>query len=231
MSELRTAQNTVANGNRTAIRNTTYTEQTAEAQRSVASTSIQEAAGGTGIKTIRVVYYNANMEGPFEEIVTLNGTTPVDTVATDICFIEKMEAIESGASGLAVGTIRIYTATAGSGSVFASISAGDIRTRYAHHYVPLGRTMNLKAIVASAMSSGFLVDAVFRKYSLPAGSPYYAFSPVCASFLVDSTSPPSQILFEDPIQLLGPAKFELYGKSNNALTGGTVYADFTFYET
>lgn len=231
MSEIRTAQNTVANGTRTAIRNTTYTEQTSGAQRSVSSTSAQDGPAGTGIKSVKVVYYDGNMDGPREEVVVLNGTTPVPTVATDICYVERMEAVESGVSGLTAGTIRLHPDNAGASTAFASISAADVRTRYSHHYVPTGRTMNLKGMVASCMGSGFLVDGIFRKYSIPVGAPYYAFQPVCASFRVDNAGGPSVVGFEDPTLLFGPGKFELYGKSDNALTGGTVYADFTFYET
>lgn len=230
MSEIRNAQMTVANSTRTAIRASSYTEQTSGAKRSLSSTSAQDGVGGTGIRTVMIMYYDADMNGPLFEEVTLNGTTAVDTVATDICYIERLEGIESAASGLAAGNIRLHVAAAGAGGNIAQINALDVRTRYSHHYTAPSTRMNLKMMVASAVSSGFLVDGLFRKYSQPVGSPYYAYQPVCASFRVDNLSGPSQIWFEDPIQLLGPGKFELFAKSD-ALLGGTIYADFTFYET
>lgn len=231
MSEIRTAFLTTVNTTRQAVRASTYTEQTSNGQRSIVSSSIQDAAAGTGARTVRITYQDENLSGVKEEIVALNGTTPVNTVATDICYIEKMDVIETASAGLAAGNILLKAAVAGGGATVAQINALDVRTRYMHHYIGVGRTCNLKMISASCITSDFFIDGLVRKMSLPAGNPFYAFDPVASSLHVDPNSPPSQLWFEDPVQMFGPAKIEFFAKSNAVIGGGTIHADFTFYET
>lgn len=231
MSEIRTGFVTTVNQTRIAIRGSAYTEQSSNGQRSLSSTSVQDVAGGTGVKSVLITYYDQDVNGPYTELVAMNGTTPVNTVATNICFIEKMEAEETASSGLSAGSIRIHTAIAGGGSIFAQINSIDTRTRYCHHYIAAGKTMNIKMLTASCITSDFLFDGIVRKYSQPVGTIFYALAPICSSIHVDPTSPPSQVWFEDPVQIMGPAKIELFAKSNAALGGGTIHADFSFYET
>lgn len=231
MSEIRTAFLTTANQTRQAVRASTYTEQTTNGQRSIVSSSAQDSAAGTGARSLKITYQDENLSGVKEEIVIPNGTTPVNTVATDICYIEKIDAVETGSAGLSAGNIQLKAAVAGGGATVAQINALDVRTRYMHHYVAQGRTCNIKMISASCVTSDFFIDGLTRKMSQPAGSPFYAFDPLASSLHVDPNSPPSQLWFEDPVQIFGPAKIEFFAKSNAVLGGGTIHADFTFYET
>jgi len=139
---------------------TTYTEPTAEAQRSFASSSGNDTAAGTGARTVEFTYFDGSGNGPYTGEVTLAGTTPVDTTETDIRFIESMRVLTVGSSEANEGTISMYSATGGGGSVIGSIGyasviplRGDNQTLWCHHYIPTGWTGEL-AVMQCAIQSG-----------------------------------------------------------------------------
>lgn len=119
---------------------TVYTEQTSAARRSIASSSANDTAAGTGARTVCLTYYDNLGAGPKEEELTLNGTTGVNTVATDIQFIESIDVCTVGSTGSNVGVISLYTTINKGGSVFGSIAATDNETFWVHHYVAAGST-------------------------------------------------------------------------------------------
>ncbi len=121
------------------VRATAYTPQGTNAQRSLKSTSTNDTSAGTGAQQVTINYLNTSFQLK-SETVTLNGTTAVNTVNTDIAFIENMVVSQVGSSGGNAGTINLYTATAGGGSIWGSIAASDNQTYWAHHYVPSGVT-------------------------------------------------------------------------------------------
>jgi hypothetical protein len=112
-----------------------YAEQSSQAQRSVVSTSAQDASGGSGAKKVLITYLNSSYEQKTEE-VNLNGTNAVNTVATDIRFIEKFEVSQGAA---AAGSIKIMTTTNGGGSEFCGIGTSTYNAFLCHHYVPTGK--------------------------------------------------------------------------------------------
>lgn len=116
-----------------------YNEQSAQAQRSVKSSSAQDASAGTGAKAVRITYLASNYVLKTED-VALNGTTAVATVATDIRFVESFKVIQGSA---AAGAIELWTATNGTGTAICGIGAGTEDAFLCHHYVPAG----MKAIV------------------------------------------------------------------------------------
>jgi hypothetical protein len=121
-----------------AIRATTYTPQGANAQRSVSSSNAADSSAGTGAQQITINYLDASV-ALHSEIVTMNGTTAVNTVGTNYAFIENMIVSQVGTQGGGnTGAISLFTATAGGGTAWASIAASDGMTFYAHHYVPAG---------------------------------------------------------------------------------------------
>lgn len=155
-------------GTKQAIRATTYNEPTANAQRSVASSSASDAAAGTGARTVRIKYFTVTGTGPFEEDVTLNGTAAVATVATNICFIESIRVLTVGSGGSNAGTITLYVNNTGGGGTVGSIAvgtlatgAGDGRTLWAHHYVEDNKTASLATMIVEAYSGGSATNATF----------------------------------------------------------------------
>jgi hypothetical protein len=156
-----------------AIRATPYTEPSAQAQRSVASNNAADTLLGTGARKIKITYYESALVGdtggvPFTEIINLNGTTFVPTAASDLRFIEKMEVIENGSSLGNVGTISLFVNNTGGGGTLGTIgvgnlvaAVGDRQTLWAHHYVPVARSVTLPTYVVSAESGGSGTNATF----------------------------------------------------------------------
>jgi hypothetical protein len=139
---------------------TTYTEQTTNAQRSLVSASANDTSAGTGARTVKITYYDQTMAGPYTETVTMNGTTPVNTVAVNICFIEKLEVLTVGSTGSNVGIISLKAAAAGGGVTIWSIAATSNQTFGAHHYVGSAVTCFVTSLMVGIKgadtNSGFL---------------------------------------------------------------------------
>lgn len=131
------------------IRATTYTPQGNNAQRSVNSTSTSDISAGTGAQQIIISYLNASFTLK-SETITLNGTTAVNSVGTDWAFIENIAVSQVGSGGGNAGTIQIWTATGGTGSVWGSIAISDNETFWAHHYVPTGVNCYIMTFSAGA---------------------------------------------------------------------------------
>lgn len=132
-----------------AIRGTTYTPQGTNAQRSIKSTSTSDTAAGTGAQKVTINFLDTTFTLQ-SETVTLNGTTAVNTVSTNIAFIESMVVSQVGSGGGNAGTISIFTATAGGGSAWGSIAASDNQTFWAHHYVPASVTCYILSVTCGA---------------------------------------------------------------------------------
>ena len=132
------------------IRATTYTPQGTNAQRSVNSTSSSDTSAGTGAQKVTVNFLDATNIVLASETVTMNGTTAVNTVSTNVALLENMIVAQVGSGGGNVGTIQIFTTTAGGGSVWGSIAASDNQTFWAHHYVPSGVTCYILGFTCGA---------------------------------------------------------------------------------
>lgn len=211
-----------------AVRYTTYTEQTTNGQRSFASASANDTAAGTGARQLRLVYFDQNMAGPFEETVTLNGTTRVVTVATNICFIEDIEITSVGSGGSNAGIISLFTLPA-AGVAFATIAAGANRTQWVHHYVAADRTCYVTGLSANNNSTAIGNGTIFslrRREGLPAaGAPEQ---------IVDQNRSYGQSsgffrVLSPPLRVVGPARLTVYATPESA-TAVTQRASMDFYE-
>ncbi len=114
-------------------------------QMSVVSDSTDDDLGGIGAEYVRILYIDAEGEEQTETI-ELNGTTDVDTVATDIRFINDMHAIDSvGSNGVAVGNVTIRKkGVAVTTSLYCIIAAGGNQALVPHRMVPADKTLYLK---------------------------------------------------------------------------------------
>lgn len=158
-----------------------YAEPASQAQRSVVSTSALDSNTlATGARIVRITYLDSNYVQAFED-VALNGTTPVNTVATNIRFIERMEVIRGTE---AQGALRLMTLIAGGGTEICGIASATTQTFLCHHYVPAGATAymvgwgaavndetNLKLLGQIKLDGVNLVNAVFDLENLTAGNP------------------------------------------------------------
>ena len=194
----------------TAIRATAYTQQTTNAQRSLVSSSTSDAAAGTGANTVTLTYYDQNLIGPYTEVITLNGTTPVNTVSTTICFIEKITVTTVGNQLSNVGTLTLKTTTGGGGTTIGTIPAGDGVTNWCHHYVGANKTMQLVSVIASIHGSASGSIEVHQTFPTDITRPELTIAPKVRIDAGDS----DKLDFEVPILIVGPALVLVYGRSD-----------------
>lgn len=211
----------------TAVMGTLYTEQASGARRSLVSTSANDSAAGTGARKIRVRYFKSDLSGPFEEDVTLNGTTPVDMTvgAIDARFFDSLKVIEAGSLLANVGTINLKAAVTGGGVTVGSIAPSDNETNWCHRYIPSVRA--LKIFDFGGHVRGIYGGALHLRASKPitSNSVEETIAPVLR------TEPGKNNIreFIRPITVEGPARVVLYAKADNAASMDWL-AGFNFFE-
>ena len=208
-----------------AVRASTFVEQTSPSRRSFSSTNATDNASGSGAQQVRLTYYDGQMNGPYIEDLYLSGTTAVNTVNTNIQFVENVKCNLVGANGGNAGNINMFATSSGGGGLIAQIVAGDGKTYYAHHYVRPGGVFNMKRLFINTTATAgnvsvrninpFVTGAfedqlgtAFR--SLPGGAG-------------------SQLDFDDSLQVIGPARVTVYVKPDSALST-TWYVNFAWEE-
>lgn len=116
------------------------TEPTTPGGARVVSSSASDSAAGTGVQKVTCVYLDSNWTLKSEN-VTLNGTTPVALVATDILHIDAFYSIQVGSGGVAAGNIDWQDST---GAVtYARIPVGINIWLIARAHVPAAMTMHI----------------------------------------------------------------------------------------
>jgi len=95
----------------------------------------------TGVLTCEIEYLNANGDTKYET-VTMNGLTGVDTVATDIIFVQDMHSYTVGSHGVAEGNIRIGKKSDMS-LIYNMIAAGGNKSLVPNRMVPRGKKLLL----------------------------------------------------------------------------------------
>lgn len=193
-----------------------YVQPTAAAQRSIGSTSANDTAAGTGARKVRLTYYDGSMAGPFTETVTLNGTTAVNTVATNIRFVESIVVTEVGSSGFNNGLIALQTGTGGAGPTIATMTAGYMDTLFAHHYVAAGRRALVRSIFW-AMS-----DADDANVWLQFVNPIASNQPtrlLSSLMRAQANSPSVMHALSPPISLDGPARIDTVVSIDSSTAG------------
>jgi hypothetical protein len=212
-----------------AVRATTYTEQTTNAQRSLVSASANDAAAGTGARTVRIRYLTDTYTGPFFETVTLNGVTPVNTVATNICYIEEMEVLTAGSGGVNAGIITLRAAAGGGGVAVGTIAVGDNKTFWSHHYTPTGVTTFITGISlghnGTVVGSGALALIRSKDFSL-ANSTDRQVSDFVRLYGQSSTFSRN---YSTAIRAVGPARTVLY-LTPEAASALIYRGSFDFYD-
>lgn len=212
---------TASSATQVPVERTTYTEQTTNGQRSIASANAGDASAGTGARTVLLTYYDQTGAGPFTETLTLNGTTGVNTVSTTICFIENIKVLTAGSTGSNIGILTLYTAINKGGTVIGTVAATDNQTLWAHHYVPFGKTCYISGF---SINSNSQANGNGAFYVLKAATPTVANSVnlQISDFhhLFGSQSGTLTRTYLSPIVVPGPARVTAYvlPESNVAIT-------------
>jgi len=113
----------------------------------ISENDADNGATATGVLTLRMEYLNANGDEMYEDI-TMNGTTPVNTSATDIRFINDIYSLTVGSNGVAEGNIRVMS-QANNALVYNMIHQGGNKSLVPHRMVPNGKKLILKGWHAS----------------------------------------------------------------------------------
>jgi hypothetical protein len=211
------------------VRRTAYIEQTSNAQRSIVSANAADSAAGTGARTVRITYYTATFTGPFTETVTLNGTTAVNTVATNICYIESMEVITVGSGLTNAGIISLKAATAGGGVTIGTIAASNNQTFWAHHYIATGKICNITGISVSHNGTTVGSGGVFILRAQNLSLANAADSQVSDFVRLYGQSSTFARVYTSAIKVPGPARLTVYVTPETA--SSTVYrSSIDFFE-
>lgn len=195
-----------------AVNATAYAEQSAGAQRAIKSSSANDAAAGTGVRKVKITYFtlaaDGTIAGPFFEIVTLNGTNAVATVATNIALIDRIEAVAVGSGGVAAGSVLLTVNADGTGGTIAGIATGDRRTHMAHMYVPSGRRLTITDLIL-ASGEAATVNTLFELRALAYPSSNNPVDiPLTGKIALLGLGGAQQYQLSIPVQ--GPARVQLY---------------------
>lgn len=131
-----------------------YVWPTSAAQRYVSSSSADDTAAGTGVRSIRIFGLDANYNEITEDI-TLTGQTQKIT-ANSYLRIYRAYAITAGSGGTAAGIVYIadsgVSAGVPTGNVYANLGA-DNQTQLGIYTVPAGYTLYLDDVNFSCAMS------------------------------------------------------------------------------
>ena len=116
----------------------------------VSSDNTNDKADGTGALTVKI-YYLTDAYVEKTETVTLDGTTPVATVATDIFRVNALVVASTGSSGKAAGTISLRHLS--DTPVYAQISAGNTKDRNGIYTVPAGKSLYITSLALSVLNA------------------------------------------------------------------------------
>jgi len=114
----------------------------------------QDNASGTGAKTIRIYYLDADYAERTTDVV-LTGATPVNTSVSNIYRVNSVLIRDWGSGGTtykAAGNIDVYHASAA--TVYSRILAGSTRSRNAIYTVPNGKTLYITSVTIGITKGG-----------------------------------------------------------------------------
>lgn len=126
-------------------------------QMSIVSTSANDTVAGSGARTVVIEYLNGTLDMSVE-IVTLNGTTPVNTVATDIRWVQAMYVATAGNGGVTAGDVSLSH----SGIVYSRLMTGARSTNNSFKRVPRGKRLYVSSIYAGCSSGTAATTAVIE---------------------------------------------------------------------
>ena len=118
----------------------------------VVSASVNDALAGTGVQKILLEFYDSDWVYR-TEIIEMNGTTPVNTVSTDINRMECMSAYQVGIGNVAAGNITLKD-TSAVNTYFQIDAKENFCPRCLHYIVPGSKSFVTDILVSSNTKEG-----------------------------------------------------------------------------
>lgn len=215
-----------ASNSRVGIMATTYAEPLTDGQRSISSSSALDTSAGTGARTVLLTYYDNSMNGPLTETLTLNGTSTVDTVATNIRFVESMRVTTAGSQGNNQGTITLFNATAGGGGPIGTIALNDNQTNWCHHYIGAIKTLFLAQVLCGNQGSSAGAVTVLKTTPTVSNATDLVIIPQLRTIPGETVS----FDFKSPVSVAGPARILLQIKQDSTSSTNNWFAGFSYQE-
>jgi hypothetical protein len=148
----------------------TYAYPAAATVMKISSSSADDAAAGTGARTISIAGLDADYN-EISETVILNGQTAVNTVNSYL-RISRMFVVTAGSGATAVGTIYAGTGTVTSGvpaNIFGMVAIGANQTQMAFWTVPAGYTFYLNGVYYTSANTNANASTNFQLIHRPLG--------------------------------------------------------------
>lgn len=212
-----------------AVRRTTYTEQTTNAQRSIKSASANDTAAGTGARTVNIIYLDQTGAGPFTETLTLNGTTCVATVSSTIAYIEEIIITSAGSTLSNVGLLTFSANNACGGATIGTVAATDNQAFWSQHYVPLGKTANITSLTVSHNGTTVGSGGVFVIRAIPLNAANQVEVQISDFVRLYGQSSTFSRTYPSPIKVVGPARLLVYVTPETS-SATTYRSSIDFYE-
>jgi hypothetical protein len=148
----------------------TYVYPAAAAVMKISSSSANDAAAGTGARTISIFGLDADYN-EISETVILNGQTEVNT-GNSYLRISRMYVVTAGSGATAAGTIYAGTGTVTSGvpaTIYGMITLTANQTQMAFWTVPAGYTLYLMGVFFTSANSTANASTNFQLIQRPLG--------------------------------------------------------------
>ena len=110
-------------------------------------------SSGPDTRRLKLIYLDSDLVER-AEVVTLNGTTPVLTVATGIRFVNNLYSLDGGAATTVDAT--------NNGTTYARLNATDVQFNQALYRVPAGKRLMLTALYAGSVSGTSAAKTVIK---------------------------------------------------------------------
>jgi hypothetical protein len=134
----------------------------------VSSDNTNDKVAGTGALTVEIGYLNASYQER-KEIVTVNGTTEVATVATDIFRVNSFRVLTAGTLGAAAGKIDLRAVA--NTPIYATIAIGQTEARQIIYTVPAGKRLIIDEMyLSNTAATALKYTNVALKSSIAPGS-------------------------------------------------------------
>lgn len=134
---------------------TIYNFPTTGSQMTVSSSSANDTAGGTGQRSVFVTYLDSNFK-QYQELITLNGQTPVALNSTDVYRINSCVGYTAGSTKTNAGIIYIGNGTVTAGkpaNVYSHMIIGKSFSHNGVYTVPENRAFSDLNLITSVAAN------------------------------------------------------------------------------